>query len=111
MEPMTDLIEAVEDDTTMADLAAADDRPRVSIDQPVNLAQLAEELGVALCGSDTEVVAAESGTVTQGELEMAVAAHVAEPEADPYAAVRAKIALTDPETKAALTAMLDLIAG
>jgi hypothetical protein len=58
----------------------ADTRPRVANTKQVNLAQLAVEVGAALCASDSEVVVAhEDSPVTAQQLEAAIAAHVADP--------------------------------
>ncbi len=83
-------IEQIENDT----------RTRVSIDKPINLAQLDEETGGhGLCSSDTEVVAVEGSSITEEELQLAINVHVAifplSPEEEIVAAVQA---LPDPAT-------------
>lgn len=60
----------------------SDNRPRANLNgKAINLAQLDAELGnVGLCASATEVVAAERASVTKTQLELAVAAHVPNPD-------------------------------
>lgn len=58
----------------------ADLRPRVACTKPINLVQLAGEVGVALAASAVEVVvAAASSPVTQARLAEAIDAHIPRP--------------------------------
>lgn len=93
-----------------------DTRPRVALNKPVNLSQLAAEVGAALTASDTEVAVADPASkVTQAALEKAVAAHTPDPtfgisaedKAVKALANKAKAgALTPAETQQALALLL-----
>lgn len=53
-----------------------DTRPRIRLTKPIDLAQLAAEVGTGLTASDTEVVVADpKSTVTAAQLKAAVDAH------------------------------------
>lgn len=59
----------------------SDTRTRVPLTKPVDLAQLAAEVGAALSASDTEVVVADlDATVTAQALSAALAAHTPQPD-------------------------------
>lgn len=69
-----------------------DTRPRVPLTKPVNLAQLAAEVGASLTASDTEVVVADpDSAVTTAQLKAAVDAHTPAPQPDPDAELVAAI--------------------
>lgn len=58
-----------------------DTRTRVTLSKPVNLSQLAQEVGTALTGDDTQIVVADpDATITTEALSSAVAAHTPDPD-------------------------------
>lgn len=69
-----------------------DTRPRVSYSKPIDIAQLAAEVGTPLSSSDTEVVVADpTSTVTAAQLRAAIDAHTPVPKTDPDAELVAAI--------------------
>lgn len=62
-----------------------DTRPRAALNgKRVNLPQLADEIGAALCASETEVVVADpEAKVTKAALARAIAAHTPPPQVAP----------------------------
>lgn len=73
-----------------------DSRTRIPLSKPVDLAQLAAEVGAALSASDTELVVADPASkVTAAQLRAAVDAHTPGPPApsiiDRLAAVEARL--------------------
>ena len=78
----------------------ADDRPRAARSgKQINLAQLGQEVGAALCSSDSEIVVADpTSKVTQAQLAAALLAHTADPtfgqdeQSRQFAGLRAKAA-------------------
>ena len=99
---------------TMARLQEADSRVRLPLTREINIFQLADELGVALVGSETEIVIADpDSAVTEDELRAALQAHTPDPNfgRDPDDLRAEELAaktdpLTDEEKDEALKLML-----
>lgn len=67
----------------------SDTRTRIPLTKPVDLAQLATEVGAALTASETELVVADPASeVTAAALKSALDAHTPAPKTDPEAEFR-----------------------
>lgn len=76
-----------------------DPRAAVRTDRPLNLAQLAAEVGVPLCGGDRTVKEATAGTITGKALVDAIAAHVPTTAPPGMLSAEERLAILEQEVK------------